>query len=495
MRHIFVFLLICLTVSSCSTTDNHINASPTRPNLLLILTDDQSWAHTGIEGYPLVKTPNFDSIARQGIYFKNGYVSAPTCTASRSAILSGQDFWRTGTGAVLMGYYPQSLISYQEILNQHGYEVGYTGKGWGPGSQHGRSTLIGKNFNQIVVQNPPDGISPTDYSKNFNAFLDKLETGKPFSFWIGIQEPHRRATKYSKDGYAENDGSYFSTKEQQRWLPKFLPNTDFVRKDFQGYLQQIEHMDGELGRILEVLKNHGHMNDTMIVFASDNGMGYPGGKSNNSLYGVRVPFAVQWDGHIKNPGVNDNYLVSAIDIAPTFLNAAGIDIPESMTGVSFLPLLQGKRFKSPRDGYVVTGFERHAPNARPNLQGYPSRAVITKNYMYIHNFIPDLWPLGDPPAYGDVQAYFLWKEVSNQKEIARKKNWLLGKRPKEMLFSIEDTFQENNLIGTPEGLQKHANIVGRHRKKLNEYLIKTQDPILEDPNHFQSMPVTIFKKN
>jgi len=91
-----------------------------RPNFLLVITDDQSWIHTSFAGYPAVKTPNFDRIASEGIYFRNAYTSAPTCTASRSAILTGQHFWRLGSAGQLWGEFPTSMTTYQDILEKNG---------------------------------------------------------------------------------------------------------------------------------------------------------------------------------------------------------------------------------------------------------------------------------------------------------------------------------------------------------------------------------------
>src|SRR5690606_17787478 len=103
------------------------------PNFLFVITDDQSWIHTSFSGYSAVQTPNFDRIAREGIYFENAFVSAPTCTASRSAILTGRHFWELGPAAQLWGAFPDTLQTYQQLLESHGYKIGYSGKGWGPG--------------------------------------------------------------------------------------------------------------------------------------------------------------------------------------------------------------------------------------------------------------------------------------------------------------------------------------------------------------------------
>ena len=251
---------------------------------------------------------------------------------------------------------------------------------------------------------------------------------------------------------------------------------------------QIEQLDGELGRVLAVLEKHQQLDNTLIVFASDNGMPFPGAKSNNSLYGNRVPLAIVWGNHLRRM-IDDKHIISLTDLAPTFLEAAGVPRPAEMTGVSLYPLLLGKKFESPREGFVITGFERHAPDARANHASYPSRAIITHDYMFIHNFLPDLWPFGDPPIYGDGQSYLLWKDVKNQKQVDYLVNWLCGKRPAEMLFDVQkDPFQKHNLLADPQQAKRYEPIANDLRQRLQTYLEQTQDPILKDPHYFQKMP-------
>ncbi|MGI9293338.1 MAG: sulfatase-like hydrolase/transferase, partial [Pseudomonadales bacterium] len=161
------------TTPSAQTTPS---APVERPNFLIVVSDDQSWAHTSFAGDEIVRTPAFDRIARDGVYFSNAYSSAPTCTASRSALLSGRHFWQTGPGSTLWGSYSAELPSLQGTLEQSGYQVGYTGKGWGPGVHQEGAITAGTAFNQITLT-PPDGISNIDYSANFEAFLSSKPQG------------------------------------------------------------------------------------------------------------------------------------------------------------------------------------------------------------------------------------------------------------------------------------------------------------------------------
>ena len=105
------------------------------PNILLALADDQTWLHTSISGNKVIKTPAFDRIANEGIMFTNAFAACPSCTASRTAILSGQDIWRTKQAGLLMGSMPPDLKLFTHILADNGFFVGYAGKGWAPGNR------------------------------------------------------------------------------------------------------------------------------------------------------------------------------------------------------------------------------------------------------------------------------------------------------------------------------------------------------------------------
>ncbi len=128
---LFLFLLVLAAGCNNSPLKKEVGKTP---NILLALSDDQSWLHTGITGNKVIKTPAFDRIANEGVLFNNAFTACPSCTASRTAILSGQDIWRTEEGGLLMGAIPKDLKLFTHILDDNGYHVGYTGKGWAPGN-------------------------------------------------------------------------------------------------------------------------------------------------------------------------------------------------------------------------------------------------------------------------------------------------------------------------------------------------------------------------
>ncbi len=163
------------------------------------------------------------------------------------------------------------------------------------------------------------------------------------------------------------------------------------------YALEIKWFDTQLGKMLQILKDAGELENTIVIVTADNGMAFPYAKANLQEYGTHVPLAIA--GPVingKNRKVDD--LISLIDLAPTILDIAGVKHFEDFSGKSLMPI-----FKSSKSGnidvsrkYILTGRERHT-HARPDNLGYPARAIRTKEYLYIKNFKPERWPLGDPP--------------------------------------------------------------------------------------------------
>ncbi len=281
-------LVVILLLSSCDgsqgSSASHASPAPPAadnqemplgaqsPNFLIVVSDDQSFAHTSSAGDASVRTPAFDRIARAGVYFSNAYSSAPTCTASRSALLSGRHFWQTGSGATLWGSYAAELPSLQGTLQQNGYKIGYTGKGWGPGVREEGAITAGPALNKIKLT-PPEGISSIDYSANFKAFLSAKPAGQPFSFLFTSFEPHRP--------YATNIASDSDIDWRDIVAPEFLPDDPAVQKDIANYLYEIEWFDQQLASMLEELGRRGELENTLVIVTSVNGMPFARAKSNN----------------------------------------------------------------------------------------------------------------------------------------------------------------------------------------------------------------------
>ena len=300
-------------------------------------------------------------------------------------------------------------------------------------------------------------MSPVDYAANFGEFLKKRSRGAPFCFWYGAQEPHRP--------YDRGSGRRAGKRLEDVEVPKFLPDTEQVRSDILDYLLEVEWFDSHLGRMLELLDSQGLAENTLVVVTSDNGFSFPRAKANLYEYGIHMPLAVRWPRRLKG-GRTTDALVSFVDFAPTFFEAAGVAAPGGLAGKSLLPvLLESARPASPESSWILCGRERHS-HARFDNLGYPARAIRTARHLYIRNLKPDRWPAGDPDGYHDIDASPT-KElmVGLLKQGDRLARLALDKRPAEELYDVsQDPDCLNNLAGSSE----HEAI----RRELGETLAK-----------------------
>lgn len=461
-----------LSICSLSACDDYgkadVKESANRPNFLFILSDDQSWQHTSFSGYPLVKTPNFDRIAREGVYFSNTFATAPSCTASRSSVLSGQPIWRLGSGANLWGEYPPQMISFQKILGQAGYQVGSTGKLWGPGHvPTGVPLPTGQAFSKIR-RSVPEWLGTVDYPANFEVFLNRLPADTPFSFWVGSVEPHRP--------YNPSPANRFDDANSRKHLPATMPDTRKARLQFSAYLDEIEYFDQDVGQLLSILEKRGLLENTVVIVTSDNGMPFPRGKPNNYEYGVRVPLSIRGGPYVNGGRVVDDF-VSLQDIAPTLLDLAGAPIPGEVTGTSLRYALESEQSGviDPARNASFSAFERHGGYIRGGDENltYPRRAIHTNNFVYIRNYYPKRWPVGDPPEYGEAYLALLIDHKSKA-PIEPFFSIAVNKRPEEELFDMHiDPNQLNNLAEKPE----YSEIKRQLASRLQAELVATADPL------------------
>jgi len=448
------------SASAATILSETAEARQAPPNILFCLSDDQSWPHASAYGDKVVKTLNFDRIAREGVLFNQAYCASPSCTPSRSAILTGQHIWRLGHGGQLFGTLPKEHPVYTDTLSQNGYHVGYMAKGWAPGNVNagGRTT------------NPAGQKS----YKTFQQFHDAAPAGKPWCFWFGSRDPHR--------GYRRGSGVASGMDADRVDVPGVFPDAPEVRKDICDYYLEIQQFDLEVGRMLKVIEDAGQMDDTIVVVTSDNGMPFPRGKATLYDLGVRMPLAISWPKRVP-PGRKVDDFVSLTDLAPTFLHAAGIRPPACMTGKSLMDVLCSRKSGrvDPGRDCVFTARERHAW-CRIDGKGYGSRMIRTKDYLYIRNYDPDRWPSGiyrmvtNEGHYGDVDASPTKTYMLKHKDDARGRKLFelsFGKRPGEELYDCRrDPHQMHNLADDPA----HRSAKRRLSDRLTAYLRMTLDP-------------------
>lgn len=437
-----------------------------RPNILFAISDDQSFAHTGASGDPVVRTPAFDRISAEGVRFEHAFCNSPSCTPSRGAILTGQECYRLEEGVNLWSSLPAKFVTYPDLLEAAGYHIGFTRKGWSPGSLEAG----GRSRN-------PAGPRYDD----FQTFYEANPPGAPFCFWFGSSDPHR--------AYEKGSGIASGLRPEDVVVPPFLPDDPEVRSDILDYYFEIERFDRELGEILSYLEERGQLENTIVIVTSDNGMPFPRAKADLYDYGARVPLAVRWPESVPGGRVVTDF-ASLVDIAPTILEAAGIEIPEDMTGRSLLDLLKSGedgRVDSTRD-HVILARERHTP-WREGRVGYPMRAIRTDLYLYIRNIEPDRWPAGDPPILGEVDpspTKDLMRARKDDPDFRRYYEAAFSKRPGEELYELGlDPGQMKNVADEAA----HAEIKSALAAKLDQHLLATSDPrALGHPPTWESDP-------
>lgn len=469
--------LLCLKLPAAALAA--APAAGSRPNILFVITDDQSWGDTGAAGSTLVRTPAFDRVAREGVHFSHAFTASPSCTPSRSAVLTGRHIWQIGEGGLLYGTLAPEYPPFTHALADAGYFCGFTGKGWGPGEWAAGGLTrhpLGAEFNRrMLAPKPHDALDPRDYAENFADFLAARPAGRPFFFWCGVTEPHRV--------YEKGAGARAGKRVADVRVPAYWPDTDEVRSDLLDYAHEIEWFDAQLARVLAKLEATGERDNTLVIVTSDNGMPFPRAKV--SLYdpGVRMPLAVRWPARVP-AGRTVTDFVSHVDFAPTFLEAAGLPVPARVTGRSLLPVLTSRAEGrvDPARNVVFTAMERHTW-CRPEGAGYPMRAIRTDEFLYIRNHAPDRWPTGGPEFvssnktfHGDVDGAPIkdfMEDPANQRRFPREFALCYGKRPAEELYDVRaDPDQVRNLAADPA----HAAVRERLAQQLRTHLERTGDP-------------------
>jgi|TARA_B110000438_G_scaffold209258_1_gene201124 N-sulfoglucosamine sulfohydrolase len=485
IRKRYLLWLLVVAVTASGGICGQLQAQR-QPNILLAISDDQSFAHNSRIGAAQISTPGFDRIAKEGIWFVNAVAASPGCSPSRASLLTGRYPWQNQQAGTHASSFPISLKTYPELLQHAGYHVGYTGKPWGPGNWKisGRTqNPAGPAYDKHKAKPPGAGISNKDYASNFKTFLESRQEDQPFCFWFGGHEPHR--------GFEAGIGIRLGKDITKVDVPSFLPDVETVRSDVLDYYVEIEHFDSHLSKMIDLLEELGELDNTLIVVTSDNGMAFPRAKANCYEYGIHVPLAIRWGDRIK-PEQSFSDMVSFVDLAPTFLNVAGVAVPSEMQGRSLVELFdKGTQYEQATGAdaeFVFSSRERHSSSRYDNWT-YPQRAMRSNQHLLIRNFKPNRWPAGDPqkydsPAqlgrehggYHDIDAcptLTVLVEGRKELEIGSFFHLAVDHRPAWELFDIlADPACLNNLIDQ----KGNRHLQTRLQRKMLSFLKETGDP-------------------
>ncbi|MGH9836175.1 MAG: sulfatase family protein [Blastocatellia bacterium] len=532
-RHIILGLLLmaCLWQAPIGAAQR----PPARPNILFCFADD--WGryasiYATLEKHPslnqVVKTPNIDRIAREGVLFRRAFVSAPSCTPCRSALLSGRYFFNTGRGAILhTAQWDASIPSFPHLLRDAGYHIGETYKVWSPGAPvdapfgagkhaYEKAGALPNNFSENMTGMIDEGQSLdaarekiyAQVKGNFEAFLADRKPGQPWLYWFGPTTTHRRWIKGSGKKLWGIESDSLKGK-----LPPFLPDVPEVREDVADYLGEVQAYDAYIGLLLKKLEETGELDNTLIVVSGDHGMpGVTNGKCNLYDFGTGVALVARWPNGIKGRGRVVDDLVSLPDLAPTFLEAAGVPIPAGVNARSLLNVLRTNkngRVDANRN-WVISGRERHVAFANADNLPYPQRALRTTEFLYVRNFAPDRWPLGIPVAVTETSAPTQEDLESNtyaafaDMDASPTKAWLVlhrnepqwrryydiafAKRPGEELYDLrKDPYQMKNVAADPAYAKEKSKLAAQLLKILSE----AGDPrVVGDGLTFERPPFT-----
>jgi len=427
-----------------------------RPNILLLLADNWSYAHSSFAGDRTVQTPNFDRLAREGVSFRNAFCPVPSCTPTRASMLTGRYAHQLGEAANLWSGLPREYPVFTDLLRAAGYQVGYTGKGWAPGNH------IASGWTENPV-----GRRYADLGQ----FLRETPSGRPFFFWLGNLDTAIGQWDYRAEAAEGLDpGSVV--------VPPHLPDTPEVRRSALAYYNGVRKFDRLVGQARELLEQQKLLDRTIIICAGDNGWQIPRGLANCYDDGTRVPLVV-WGRSIPGGRQRDEF-VSLGEFAPTVLELAGMSAPASMTFGSFAGLVRGAAATEPRDA-VFLERERHA-NVRQGDLGYPIRGIRTAEHLFLLNLRPDRWPAGDPKKhqsvgpYGDVDNSPAKDAVVAGENDPQRRGFfdlVLGHRPAEELYELSsDPGQVRNRADDP----RLAAVKEALRQRVIAWMRATDDP-------------------
>lgn len=460
MRRLVRLLIILITAWCCG---EGCLQSATQPNFILFIADDMAWDDCGVYGHRNIRTPNIDKLAHDGMRFDRAFLTASSCSPSRSSIITGQ--YPHNTDAEQLHWpLPANRITFVEKLKAGGYWTAAAGKWHLGAAMTNRFDLVkdaGTAGFQLPTGKAAEGAKmvergTSDIQSGCHEWVPILRArprNKPFFLWLAALDPHRDYEEnIIPDPYQPEDVI----------VPPYLPDVSETRKDLALYYNEITRLDLFIGDVMTELKRQGEEGNTFILFLSDNGRPFPRDKTTVYDSGIKTPWIVQWPGHVQ-PGSVCASLVSSIDIAPTLLELASIKRPSTFQGVSFAPLLKHR-----------SATIRHYAFAEQNWHDYEARnrAVRSDRFKYIRNEYHDL-PL-TPPADGVRSiTYTAMRRLRDAGKLRPEQMTCFTKpRPKEELYDTEtDPYELKNLATDP----KYSETLTTLRQVLTNWQHETTD--------------------
>lgn len=398
---------------------------PTRPNIVFILIDDLRWDELSMAGHPFIKTPHIDRIAREGARFRNAFMTTPLCSPSRASFLTGQYAHTHGiTDNVDRSDASHQLVTFPRLLHDSGYTTAFIGK-WHMGNDDkprpgfdrwvsfkGQGTYLNPDINEDSKSVKPSGYI-TDILNGYAVEFIKRRHEKPFLVYLAHKAIHPEVTQNNDGSVNLADSEKFipAERHQNLYAGKTIPRrpnygrapagkpalerrignlpplgaaTATRDEAILGRQRTLAAIEEGIGEIWKALKETGQLNNTIIVFTSDNGYFY--GEHGLSVErrlayeeSIRMPLLVRYPKTIKAGTVRDEFVLN-IDLAPTLLELADVAVPSTMEGRSLVPLLEGKRVAW-RNSFLI---EYYSDKVFPRIVQMGYKAVRNGRWKYIH---------------------------------------------------------------------------------------------------------------
>ncbi|MEC9096849.1 MAG: sulfatase [Planctomycetota bacterium] len=439
-----------------------ITPAQAKPNVLIITVDDMSADSIGAYGCPIENiSPHMDGLVRSGLRFQYAHVQVGNCMPGRNVMWSGL----YPHNNQVEGFYQVSQPKHKhlvDLMKQAGYFTAIMGK-----TSH--STPYHPYLWDAVLDTAEDG---SNYDKkNPSHFGEATERGieaaanveKPFCLMVNVSDPHKPF--FSGDGDKNQPSMIVDAADVP--VPGFLFDDPVVRQELALYYSSVSRADDCVGEILEALNSSGAKDDTVVVFLSDHGMPLPFAKTQLYHHSTHTPLAIRWPGITQPDTIDQQHMVSAVDLTPTILDIVGAELPK-LDGRSFAPVLRGES-QTDRE-YVVKEYNENSGRSRD-----PIRAVQTKKYLYLAN----AWSNGTrvfATATTGTQTYRRMAALAGSDEHLAKRLAMYKHRVPEEFYDVEkDPDCLENLIESPE----HQEMIQLQRERLLQWMRQTNDHMLD----------------
>ena len=443
-----------------------VDALAASKNVVLIVADDLG-CDLGCSGNRVIKTPNLDRLASDGTLFTHAFCTTASCSPSRSVILSGMYNHANGQYGLQHASHHFSSFDRLKTLSGRLSDAGY------------RTARVGKfhvapeetyPFDEALSGDARNGVAMAEACRGVIGADDK----RPFFLYFCTTDPHRSGKFGSpphKPNLFGNEGNHPGVDEQTYdpatvIVPPFLPDTPTCRAELAQYYQAVSRFDQGVGRLVQIIKDAGHWDDTLVIFISDNGIPFPGAKTTTYEPGLRLPCMVR-NPYVSQRGIRSEAMVSWVDIAPTILEFAGAPAKGALHGRSFLGVLGQERPSGWDEVFASHTFHEVT-------MYYPVRVVHGRRWKLS-------WNLAHPlpfPFASDLYGSATWQEA-----LSKGRDSVYGKRTVEAYthrpqFELYDLEQDPDELVNLANDPKHASTLEELKAKIKQMQTRTKDPWL-----------------